>query len=228
MKIIAFTPVWGRHKILNIWYEGIRRLKNKCNITPFCMVSTNEDAEWAESRGIGYIDVVNDPLGRKQNAGLEALRYTEFDYICQISSDLLLTDKGLKMMLPYMEQGYPLIGFDGAYFVNGFDMEVVEFKIDTESHKMIGACRMVSHKVISKLDYKLWDNHLNRNLDRSSEARVLGVDDRYIAINFSGAVGIKSDVQITPYGSIKRRATVVDVDLRDMVGDAEFKLISEL
>jgi len=43
MKLIAFTPVWGRHEILEIWVEGVRRLRKNFDITPAVMVSNRDD-----------------------------------------------------------------------------------------------------------------------------------------------------------------------------------------
>lgn len=230
-KIIVFTPIWHRHDILEIWYEGIKRLQalNIFEIIPFLMVSNHADEAWAMNHVEHYCVVPNDPLGRKQNMGLKMLEDVEFDYICQISSDLLLTDNGLRSFEQPIKEGHQVIGFDRALFIEGETKDTIEFHINTKTHNLLGAGRLIGREVIEKLDFALWDGELNRNLDGSSRKRMDAVyDKKPYVIHDYGMVGIKSDIQITPFTSLKMRSKSADVDLHDYLSDKEVELINEL
>ena len=226
MKVIVFTPIWGRHKILDIWLEGVKRLSYEYDIQPVVMASTDEDVNWVvENTDFNAFDpilinVENSPLGRKQNMGLKAISGIDWDYICQISSDVLLAK------IP--DGGEDLIGFDRALFLDSESGEIVEGIRNQESHLTVGAGRMVSRNIIDKLDYKLWSDDRNRLLDGDSQRRILSAGATSRVISGRYVISVKSDVQITPYGSIKSRGEVVDVDLSDYISKKEIELINGL
>jgi len=224
MKLIAFTPVWGRHEILEIWVEGVRRLRKNFDITPAVMVS-NRDDYWfmrlAEGQGFyPYVfSVPNNPLGRKQNIGLNYCRAINFDYIVQISSNLLLTDKGMEKLLE--QAPAQVISFGSAYFVK--DGRAVRFI--KPGHKAMGACRMIHRSVCEGNNFMLWDDELNRNLDHSSQQRM----PPPVIVKGTHVVGVKSEVQITPFENLEKLGETVDFDkaLRGL-GEKEIELIKNL
>lgn len=226
-KIILFVPVWLRHDILAVWHEGVKRLQTSkdFDFKVMAVVSCASDLKWCYDRDIPVTPADNKPLGRKQNTGLQSLKDVDFDYICQLSSDLLLAKP--ELYLPAIKEGYDMIGFDRALFMDGKSKDAVRF-IKGNNHKMIGACRLISKRVIEKCGWKLWDDDLNRNLDHSSQQRILR-HGTYKVIKKDAVVGIKSDIQITSWKTIKRLGKEVDVQVvYDMLSEKEVELIKKL
>ena len=227
--IIAFCPVWGRHKILRVWAEGIIRLRDMVDITPVLIVSSLEDSDFIKN----YIEPLlpdtvtvftnNQPLGNKQNKGLQAIRDMDWDYLCQISSDLLLTDKGMEELL---DNPTDVTGFSMAYFINTVDGVSILFK-KLSGQKSLGACRMISRDVIHRCNYTLWNDSFHNNLDRSSQERMGDVDMK--VIDKPLVVGIKSDIQITPFKILHDLADEVDTNKAiSGLGESEIEMINNL
>ena len=228
MKIIAFTPVYKRHGILEIWLEGIKRISKIADIKPVVMVSLREDLEWMLNHKDKDFDPIivtcnNNPLSDKQNIGLDTIRDMDWDYICQISSDLLLTNKGL---LALMDNPADVTGFTMAYFIDTIWDRAILFE-KRSAHKTIGACRLISREIISGLDYKLWSNGLNRNLDGDSQQRMEGAT--FKIINEPLVVGLKSSQQLTPFRKLLAKSE--EIDIREAVeglSEAEIELMKQL
>lgn len=224
MKIIAFTPVYKRREILEIWLEGIRRLQGICDITPFVMVSNREDCDFAHQNSLDYCLTPNQPLGAKQNNGLNELRNVEFDYICQISSDVLLSNEGLRELMDCTPN--KVAGFSTAYFYDTVNKRALQFT-KTKSHRCIGAARIIHRDILEANDWKMWDDHLHKNLDRSSEERMKGV--YFDVIDKPLVVGIKSELQITPYDLLTPWGEpATEEDVFSLLSDKEIEMIKAL
>lgn len=242
-RIVAFCPVWKRQHILEVWWAGIQRLQRywpeKFEIIPWCIVSTREDKEWCDARGIANVWAENKPLGRKHNEGLQALRGYEFDYIWQISSDNLVPNEALHYYLPAIEARHSTIGVDRNVMVDcrqgspkGHDRRAVKFVIRNGLNKLLGGGRMISHEVIRAAAYELWEDDLNRGLDFSSQSRIKCFDQAEpyrIQAEEPLLVGLKSEVQVTPWERVHKGRPSVDVrEIYRYLGGEEVELIKAL
>lgn len=207
LKVVVFTPIWGRHDIVKIWQKGVERIKNYnpqvFEIIPFCMVSNKEDRELIESFGYDYIETENKPLGRKHNKGLEALKDREFDYILQLGSDDLITNEYLHYLLSPMLSREPVFGVNRLLFCEPSTEKACRFELTTQDNILIGAGRCISYEAIEALNFNLWPNDINRGLDMTSQANLYEVG----AMPFSIATGdfcvldVKSDTNIWSYNN---------------------------
>lgn len=209
-KVIVFTPVWGRHEILELCAEGVKRIQKYApeyiEIEPFCMVSNDEDEALIQYFGFPYIRTENKPLGRKHNAGLEALRSKDFDYILQLGSDDLITDRYLNYAYTGMCLDWDLFGVTKLYFCEPESKRACMFSLSTQESTLIGAGRFISHRAIEKLNYKLWPDSINRGLDMTSQANLatIGVSPKILNLDHIGVMDVKSDTNIWPYETFGR------------------------
>lgn len=217
-KVVVFTAVYGRHEILDLWAEGVERLKHywpeKVEITPFCIVSNIKDEEKVKEYGFAYTKTLNRPLGRKHNVGLEALKDWDFDYIMQLGSDDLATDEYLEYAIPMMQKGIDLFGVKELYFFEPKLRKACKFQLTTQQNALIGAGRFISHKAIKKLNYKLWPNSVNRGLDMTSQANLamIGASPNVINSPEICIADVKSEVNIWSYDTFGDNYPAVDYD----------------
>lgn len=203
ITIVTFTPVWRRPEIFSICLKGIKRLQqynpNKYRIVPFFIVSEAEAAGQVINAGFDFIYHQNQPLGAKKNAGLHyILEKYDFDYIMEIGSDDLITNKYLDLIYPYMCENTPQITPQNCWFIDTLTAETAHWITD----RVIGLGRCISREAILKLKpdgYNLWDANKQRGMDTYS---LLNLQRRKISntiIETNGKVytlDIKSDVNI--------------------------------
>lgn len=91
---------------------------------------------------------------------------------------------------------------------------------------------MISHEVIKKAGYKLWTDSFERGLDYSSQNTIEQHDrsEPYrIMTEEIMLIGIKSDVNITPWERISKGRESIDVrEVYRVVGGEERALIHKL
>ena len=203
-KVIVFTPVWGRHEILKLWALGVDRLMHQTpqiEIEALCVVSNKEDKDLVLSLGLEWVECENKPLGKKHNAGLEALRGRKFDYILQLGSDDLASNNYLNYALPAMVAGLDIFGVSALYFCEPKTEKACRFELSTQANKLIGAGRFISHRAIKALDYKLWPDDVNKGLDMTSQANLSakGFVPHIINTTDICILDVKSETNIWPY-----------------------------
>ena len=217
-KIVVFTPVWGRHDVLEIWHKGVERIKafwpEKIEIIPFCMVSNDEDEAIIKGYGYQYVRCENKPLGAKHNAGLEALRNIEFDYILQLGSDDLITNEYLEYALAAMNKSIDVFGVDRLYFTEIGTDQACKFILTTQANELIGAGRFISHRVIKLLDYELWPYDINRGLDMTSQANMSMYEafPKVISTENICVLDVKSNTNIWSYETFGDNFPKVHID----------------
>jgi len=217
-KIVVFTPVWGRHEVLDIWQKGVERIKafwpEQIKIIPFCMVSNDEDEAKIEEYGYEYVRCENKPLGNKHNIGLEALRDIDFDYILQLGSDDLITNEYLEYALAAMQSKIDVFGVDRLYFTEIGTEDACKFVLTTHKNVLIGAGRFISHKVIKLLDYEMWPHDINRGLDMTSQANIstFGIFPVVISTADICVLDVKSNTNIWGYATFHDRYPKVHIE----------------
>lgn len=217
-KVVVFTAVWGRHEVLDVWHKGVERIKNywpeRIEIIPFCMVSNTEDEAKVKGYGYDYVRCPNKPLGQKHNAGLQALKRIDFDYIIQLGSDDLITNEYLEYALSAMHSGVDVFGVDRLYFTEIGTQKACKFMVTTHANKLIGAGRFISHKAIKKLNYTLWPDEINKGLDMTSQAMLLEIGARPVVVNTTDicVLDVKSKTNIWSYDTFGDNYPKVNIE----------------
>lgn len=168
--MIIFTAVHKRAEIFEIFLHHLPQYQlvvagssdDDCyNI----LQQHRPDATWVEAE--------NEPLSNKFNAGLEALRCKDFDFVFITGSDDVFTP-GLFGYYE-MKRTSDYVGLLDFYFTDfqktkycpGF-----QYNRQGEPH---GAGRMIAKWILEELDYKLWDDGLNSGLDASMTNRMRNI-----------------------------------------------------
>lgn len=177
--MIILTAVHQRPEIFSIF------LKNIPEKYPLVVTGDLTDAcysvweKWTEIRPVGssvYLEVPNIPLGAKWNAGLSFIKNLEFDFVFITGSD----DVFSQSFYDYYEtkKHFHFIGCLDFYFYDygrkslkycpGFQKDRIG-----ETH---GAGRMIHRNLLEKVDFKLWQDGINKALDASMTAKFEGVE----------------------------------------------------
>lgn len=236
-KLLIYTALWKRPEITAICFEGIKRLQaydpERFDITPFCVVSTEEDAALCEYYEFDHCMAPNIPLGRKWNIGLrQALDNLEWDYLVQIGSDDLLHSHLLESYDRIIQDGIPHAGVRDLYFVNPATREAISYTYSRTFYRLIGAGRIFSRTAL-EASFPLWNDGINKALDFSSENKLISSGYPHHIINTESprVLDIKSSTNIWSFDRLMRngQGTKVPFDLAlEWVSETERELIEEL
>lgn len=171
---MIFLCAWKRPEITKACYKGIHRIKktfaeNGVEADVFVTVSEDYHAKLAEENGFKWHMTDNNPVGQKHHNGLQAaLRYS-WDYIMQMGSDDIISDRYINECCKLLNENYEIIGSNYYYFYNLHTGEDVKIKM--KGHAPGGAGRFVKRSIINLAFDQLgffWQRQKNRGLDGSS------------------------------------------------------------
>ncbi len=190
-KIIAVIPVHGREALLKY---TIRRLYNKNKLYKvICVGSTETEKKVVlEENGI-WVEHENKPLGKKWNTGFKIAQIYKPDAILFVgSSDWISTD--------WIDNAYKYLLNDNIGIVgkNRFDMIDVNninirscywlgYPEDNERFKeTIGIGRLISRKLLDKINFEPFDNQLDNSMDYSMYQKCIKNDFKIKIIDSFG------------------------------------------
>lgn len=196
-KLLIYLAVWRRPYITEICFRGIERLKKHTgfSIEVLAVISEESMIPLCEKYDVRWIMHENNPLGAKKNAGLQEARKIEFDYLMEIGSDTLILNDLLDM---YTDLDIPFVGVGECAFI---DSDTLACRY-INSRTTYGGGRMIRRDVLEQMDFKLWDDKLNRGLDNNSIFRcsLKGIKHRqFYATGFPMVIDLKSDENIWPF-----------------------------
>lgn len=179
----AIIPVHGRLPLLKY---TISRLLNKNKVDHVICVGASEDErKVCEEAGATFIEFENYPLAKKWNAGFVEARKFSPDACVFVGSSDWLSDNWLEHTLPHTDK-FDMIGLPGCYFM---DMKKAALR-RTEGAVGLRACfwagydgqregesigigRIISARILDKLNWMPFHDHLDRSLDHSMQGRIL-------------------------------------------------------
>jgi len=192
-KVIAVVPVLGRLPLLE---HTIRRLydKNDCYHV-ICVGHGSKERELCESLEAEWVHHENQPLGAKWNKGFTAAKRFNPDACLYVGSSDWLCNQWITIMKPHLDL-HQMVGVPGMHLLDfGKTMRAVRWDGYTGSRadESIGIGRMLSGKLLDKLDWRPFSDVIDNSLDRSMKdrSRALGhadvmiYDKRLIACSLS-------------------------------------------
>ncbi len=168
-KVVACIPVFGRRPLLA---HTIRRLYLKNDVYKvICAGHDNADRKVCESAGAVWVQHRNYPLGAKWNAAfMEARKYNP-DACLFVGSSDWISDNWTRELEPLMNE-YDLVGTLGCHFLDiGDDFRLVFWP---GYHKIrigesIGIGRLISNRLLNKMQWKPFNDQLDKSLDGSMQ-----------------------------------------------------------
>jgi len=163
MKIVILTAIWKRHKLFEIFKQGIERVKGNTPYHIELVVIGSEGKPFAKH----HVETRNFPLSNKWQTGLKEVRKLNPDYVLMLGSDDFICSNLIGAYSKEMDKGTDLIGLIDCYFL---DSRTDEFNywLGYRNHRRgesIGMARMLSAKLLDKLDWSVWDTPANKGLD---------------------------------------------------------------
>jgi hypothetical protein len=137
----------------------------------------------------------NTPLGKKKNYGLKEASNFKWDYMIEIGSDDIVTDDLLDQYIEYYDK-YDAFGVQDICYVESVNLECRRFNSKLSTY---GAGRIISRKAIEKMQWKLWDDKINRGLDNDSIRNLKSKNINYFKVppmDDPGVIDVKSDENI--------------------------------
>lgn len=169
MKIIAVIPVHGRLPLVKF---TVTRLQKRNGVfMVICVGFSPEEQTLCTGLRAAFIRHKNEPLGAKWNAGFKFARKYNPDAILFVGSSDWLTDNWLPEMTKYLPQ-FDLIGKLDTHFIDyrpeygyrGFWWPGYE-RTNPRSGEPIGIGRIISRRILEKMDWSPFDPTMNFSMD---------------------------------------------------------------
>jgi hypothetical protein len=195
------TGVWKRPEVFELFANNIPSWAR-------VIVVGSEGArsrKMVEEKGFEYIECDNDPLGFKMNKTTLAAKGS--DYVICMGSDDVFCDRLWNELSKLMDKGHDIIGLEDlyAYDLNTRNAIYWAGYADERKGATTGVGRCLSKRVMESLNWKCWENNINKGLDSSMTRRIadtlIDFDRKTINIKEKNmfAVDIKSDENITKF-----------------------------
>jgi hypothetical protein len=186
-RVVACIPVFGRGSLVEL---TIKRLYQKNNIYKVvCAGSEPEDKQICESAGAVWVQHRNRPLGLKWNAAFHSAKQFNPDACVFVGSSDWLSDNWIPTLRPYLNE-YDLVGVPGMHLLHVCEEPLLcewEGYTNTRKGESIGIGRILSRRLLDKMHFRPFNDHLDNSLDASMHqnssrhaARIHLVDNKNI------------------------------------------------
>ena len=163
-KILIYLAVWKRPEITEICFLGIKRLRRSFNCDALAVISEESMIPLCEKYNIRWVMYSNQWLGEKKNFGLQAAKQIDFDYLLEIGSDDLVLNELIEDYLNKYVGKYDFFGIRDCAWYNSETGDCRRIISNTT----YGAGRFIHRSVLDKVDWKIWNDRINRGLDNNS------------------------------------------------------------
>jgi hypothetical protein len=183
---IAVIPVHGRIPLLK---KTIERLihKNGCEAV-ICAGLTDEEKEACESSGAIFITKENKPLSDKWNACFEVAGEFNPSSILFMGSSDWVSDNWVPYCETFIRSGVSMVGHAGMYLL---DIRSGTYRVcywpgysaGKRVNEPIGIGRLISAKILSKMNWAPIDAGINSSIDWSIYQNILKLNGRIECLN---------------------------------------------
>jgi len=170
--------MWQRPEVFKVWAACAQQLVDSFpDIEIEVMVAGSEgkvSRELVASFAFHYIEVRNQPIGRKANRRLMACKKLKPDYVLFLGSDDVVSPKTFEYMLGLMGQGIDEIVNMDLYYYDAVSKKAVHSigYVNQRQGEPMAVGRVVSKRVLDGVDWRLWSDHIFRGLDGVSRDRL--------------------------------------------------------
>jgi hypothetical protein len=175
-KIIAVIPVHGRRPLIK---HTIERLYKRNGIYKvICVGDSVIDKKVCLQSGADWVQFKNKPLGAKWNEGFKAAEKYQPDGCLFVGSSDWISDNWMTVLSQYL-CNYDLIGLPGCYLLDINRTKDTHRAlhwpgyIGTREGESIGIGRLISAKVLDKMNWQPFGAGLDHSLDYSMKERVM-------------------------------------------------------
>jgi glycosyltransferase involved in cell wall biosynthesis len=203
-RILVFIATWKRAHITEICLQILlNNIPVNWRVEIFLLVSDKENEKIANKYQTGICYCKNKPLGAKMNRGLKYAMGYDFEYLLQLNSDAIVTEKFFDLMETGCEQKQSIFGLGEMWYLQLPDQ--AKFVEHTED-EIFGSGRVISRKVLEQVK-KPWINEKNYGLDMSSNLnfRKAGYKIKSYNPNQPLLLDLKTDTNIWSFDKVGGR-----------------------
>lgn len=165
-KVVCVMAI---HERTSITVESIKMLQQQTVPMDIVLVGSHAiDREVAEETGcFFYVKHYNKPLGAKHQAGVDIARDLGADVLMTSGSDTWITPNWLELALPHLEK-FGAVGKSQWYAMHlqSNRLEIISRQYGSHRiHEPVGVGRLISRKVLDKVDWQIYPPTQNRGLD---------------------------------------------------------------
>jgi hypothetical protein len=221
IKLAIVTSVWKRPEIVDLFMQGIHKLKAECIDFEITLVMSGsiQDDENIDKKGyvlkefldgvypnFKYIEIPNEPLAAKVNATTYACKNLNVHYVMCMGSDDIMSPELLNAYIPYMRKGIDFIGVTDGYFYDTVSKRSLYWGGYREPYRKghtLGAFRALSARLLSKWDWMPWENKDSHVLDKSMQDKLKVTPHTFESFSMKEknviGIDIKSSTNMTPF-----------------------------
>jgi hypothetical protein len=184
MKIGILSCIWKRNELnlifLNYYQKLCQKITKNTGVEFVRLVVESEQilTEYIKVAGWKSIFHENQPLGRKWNAGLKALKKENVNAVLILGSDDFINDKLLLLYIETLhkkEKKY--LGLKDLFFYDQPSRKMLFWpgyeQLGYANHRIyesIGLGRCIHKDILDACQWTLWEDQLNNTLDSSMQA----------------------------------------------------------
>lgn len=218
MKLLIFTPLWGRPEIVREWVRSLERLPKH----ELLVVMSPEDPDYEELEEILppclKVDCKNTPFGAKKNAGINGARQLKWDYMMELNSDSIVNPGIFDLYSEHIAQKTPFFGLSNHYCTDYKTKKSI--RLDKYNGDMtFGSGRML-HRSALVLN-ELWPDTLNEGMDTIMMKRLkqVGIKETVIDNDAPMIVDLKTERTIWHFKLLESHGEEVSYEyLTEQIG----------
>lgn len=210
MKIILVTAMWQRPEVWDMFKQGVKRLRSLYSDVEVEICVAGSEGQTSQNRckedWVHYVEIENNPLGRKMNAASLLAKTLNPDYCLLVGSDDIINNELFDLYLDSIDEE-----IDYTYLMDGFFYDITTKQSlywggynDKRKGDSLGAGRLLSKSLLDRLEWKMWyDVKLSGMLDSAMDEKMskLKYTSKEIWLRDSEAIllDIKSSTNMTPF-----------------------------
>lgn len=181
--IVAPIPIHGRRALFP-W--TIKRLKD-IGVEPICIVNADKDLRLLQQYGVRVIKVSNMTLGEKWNRVFTWAGTLNPEAVLYVGSGDWVSSNWIEKLLPFIGE-YDMVGVPGCHFLHrAYSVKHGARSLGDFTHKLgfwagytgdregesCGGGRLLSARILDKMDWKPFRKENNRNMDYNMLYKVM-------------------------------------------------------
>jgi len=237
MKIAIVTAIWQRPEVWDMFKRGVMRLRNQYSDIEVEVCVAGSEGHRSKNRckekWIHYVEVPNNPLGRKMNTALKLAQ--GYDYYLLMGSDDIICNKLFDLYLDAAEDG-----IDYTYLMDGYFFDTTSkkalywggYRMAHNKGDSLGAGRFLSRRLIEAMNHECWyDVRLSGLLDQAMNEKMKQIEhttrEIWLKDNDCALIDIKSSTNMTQFAKWDNAEFIPIGDVAKYLPNHEFQKIYE-
>lgn len=168
-KLAVILPFYKRPELTKLCFKMLKDQSRRLGFDVIVAGSEGQESRKL-AKGLKYIEVQNQPLGRKLNALIKECR--GYDGVIIIGSDDFMSDSIIEMYQNIDCSKDVYYSFNDIYI---YSLRLGIIRSDfayTRAGNGVGVARLYTNPTLEKMNYQIWDNERPKGLDGNADKRL--------------------------------------------------------